>query len=151
MRFIKCKNLKCLYDTYNPPLVCIESWQRPSPVSLPLSRTLAPSALSCKWAPELASVQTRVDLKGKTALPLAPLSIGTPYPFAGRCKNLGEGGELGQCLIYFETKFSLDSSIQKNKHACDVRWLFNVSKNSLWNRDLFYKSIHILNSYGSLM
>ena len=35
--------------------MCVYFW--PSPISLPLTRTLALSALSCKSAPELASVQ----------------------------------------------------------------------------------------------
>ena len=58
----------------------------PSPISLPLTTTLASSGLSCK----LASVQGLI-LRGKTALsPLAPLSIGIG----------GRGGELGQGLRF---------------------------------------------------
>ena len=74
---------------------------RPSPISLPLTRTLASRALSCKSAPELASAQWLV-LRDITAPPLAPLSIWTPYLFAGMCKIWGQGsnlGEGGQCLI----------------------------------------------------
>ena len=46
--------------------------------------SLQASYFSCKIVTERASVHGLMGTeKGKTTLPLAPLSIGTPYPFAG--------------------------------------------------------------------
>ena len=48
---------------------------RPSPVSLPLTRTFAFIALSCKSATELVSVEALIlRVKQPSPLPLAPLS-----------------------------------------------------------------------------
>ena len=73
---------------YHSPFASVLTGDRPSPMSLPLTRTLALSTLSCNSPTKLASVQGLI-FKGKTELPLAPLSIGTPYPFAETCKSYG--------------------------------------------------------------
>lgn len=48
-------------------------------------------------------------------------------------------------LVFIEDNLFMLSEIKSLKHNSmnDVRWLFNVSKNSLWKWDLFYKSIHV--------
>ena len=51
------------------------------------------TCFECPWLQlsYRAGCCSRVDFKGKKALPLAPLSIGTPYPFCGNAQNLGLG------------------------------------------------------------
>ena len=46
-----------IYPSSRPDILTTRPPIRPGPISLPLTRTLTPSALSCKSAHELASVQ----------------------------------------------------------------------------------------------